>query len=127
MEFTNTIHEALDIKIIEQSKDKVILSMAVGPKTRQPMGYLHGGASLVLCESAASMGTCLNIDLKTQAAVGIEINANHLKAKKDGIVRAIATPLHKGKTTFVWNIVVIDEQDELICISRSTVGVINKK
>lgn len=127
MNFKNTIHASLDIETVELKKDKVILSMPVGPKTHQPMGYLHGGASLVLAESAASMGTLLYLDLKKETAVGIEINANHLKSKKEGLVRAVATPIHKGKTLMVWNIEILDEEDEKICICRSTIGIVKKK
>ncbi|SMB84996.1 uncharacterized domain 1-containing protein [Desulfonispora thiosulfatigenes DSM 11270] len=127
MNFKNTIHESLEIKTVELTKEKVILSMPVGPKTHQPMGYLHGGASVVLAESAASMGTLLYLDLEKETAVGIEINANHLKSKKDGLVRAVATPIHKGRTIMVWNIEILDEQDEKICICRCTIGIVTKK
>ncbi len=127
MDYKNTIHEALDIKEVELNPDKVILSMPVGPKTKQPMGFLHGGASVVLAESAASIGTYLNIDPNKKTVVGIEINANHLQNKKDGIVKAVALPVHKGKTTMVWQIKIIDEDENIICISRCTTGVITKK
>lgn len=127
MDFKNTIHEALNIQPIKLHPDLVILSMPVGPNTRQPMGFLHGGASVVLAESAASIGTYLNIDSDTQTAVGIEINANHLLSKKDGTVRAKAKPLHKGRTIMVWEIEIVDENDRRICISRCTIGVFNKQ
>lgn len=126
LDFKNTIHEALEIQTIELHPDLVVLSMPVGPKTRQPMGFLHGGASVVLAESAASIGTHLNIDQETQTAVGIEINANHLLSKKNGIIRAKATPIHKGRTTMVWQIEIVDEDDRKISISRCTVAIINK-
>lgn len=127
MNLENTILEALDIKIVDLSPERVVLSMPVGPKTRQPMGLLHGGASVVLAESAASIGAYLNIDPETQSAVGIEINANHLLSKESGTVWAIATPVHKGRTTMVWQIEVVDEKDKKICISRCTIGIITKK
>lgn len=127
MDFKNTIHASLGIETVEFTKDKVVLSMPVSPKNHQPMGYLHGGASVVLAESAASMGTLLHLDPKKETAVGIEINANHLKSKKDGIVRAVASPIHKGRTIMVWNIEILDEEDELICICRSTIGIVTKK
>jgi len=126
MDFKNTIHEALNIETIELTPDKVVLSMPVSPQTRQPMGFLHGGASVVLAESAASMGTNLNIDTKMQVAMGIEINANHLRSIKDGIVQAIATPIHKGKMTMVWQIEIKDEAERIICVSRCTVGIVSK-
>lgn len=127
MDFSNTIHEALDIKVEELTKQRVILTMAVAPKTRQPFGYLHGGASLVIAESAASMGSLLNIDSKTDIPVGIEINANHIRSKRDGIVKAVATPIHIGKTTMVWDIKIVDEENKLISICRCTIGILKKK
>ena len=122
----NTIMEALDIKQEELTPDRVVFSMPVTGKTKQPMGYLHGGASVVLAETAASVGTILNIDQTKQSAFGIEINANHIKSKRDGIVKAIATPFHKGKRTMIWDIKIIDENEDLICISRCTVGVVDR-
>lgn len=120
-----TIHEALDIKIEEATPDQVVLTMPVGPATRQPFGLLHGGASVVLAESAASIGSYLNLTSKKQAAVGLEINANHLRSKSDGLVRARAVPLHRGKTTMVWDIKITDEDEKLICVSRCTMAVIS--
>ncbi|WP_028309626.1 hotdog fold thioesterase [Desulfitibacter alkalitolerans] len=127
MNLENTILETLDIKIVDLNPERVVLSMPVGPKTRQPMGLLHGGASVVLAESAASIGAYLNVDPETQTAFGIEINANHLSSKKSGIVKAIATPIHRGKSTMVWQIEIVDEHDKKICISRCTIGIITKK
>jgi 1,4-dihydroxy-2-naphthoyl-CoA hydrolase len=123
MDMKNTLIETLEIKEVELKPDRVIMTMPVGPKTRQPYGMLHGGASVALAETAASIGTALNINLMTHFAAGLEINANHVKAKKDGIVTAIAVPLHKGKTTMVWEIKIVDESEQLICISRCTVAV----
>jgi 1,4-dihydroxy-2-naphthoyl-CoA hydrolase len=127
MKSENTISEVLGIKEELLSKDKVIFTMPVDNRTRQPFGYLHGGASVVLAETAASVGTVLNINPEEEAAFGIEINANHVKSKKDGIVKAIAVPLHKGRTTMVWDIKIVDEENQLICVSRCTVGVVKKK
>jgi 1,4-dihydroxy-2-naphthoyl-CoA hydrolase len=127
MRSENTISQALGIKEELLTKDKVIYTMPVDDRTRQPFGYLHGGASVVLAETAASVGTYLNINTEEEIAFGIEINANHVKSKKDGVVKATAIPLHKGKTTMVWDIKIEDEEENLICISRCTVGVIKKK
>lgn len=124
MNFKNTLLEALDIQIVHQAPDKVVLSMPVGPKTCQPMGMLHGGASVALAESAASLGALLNINPKTHRAVGLEINANHVRSKSGGVVTAIATPVHLGKTSMVWDIRIEDEVQKLICISRCTMAVI---
>lgn len=119
--------EALGIKVIELSEDRVVATMPVHGATRQPFGLLHGGASVVLAETAASVGTYMSIDPQTQNAVGMEINANHLRSVKDGIVTAVAEPIHKGRTSMVWDIRIRDEADRLICISRCTVAIVPKK
>jgi 1,4-dihydroxy-2-naphthoyl-CoA hydrolase len=103
--------------------DRVVATMPVDHRTRQPYGLLHGGASVALAETAASIGTALNIDTTKQYAVGLEINANHLRSKQDGVVTAVATPIFKGRTTMVWDIRITDEQEKLICISRCTVAI----
>ncbi|MDQ0481175.1 hotdog fold thioesterase [Guptibacillus hwajinpoensis] len=123
MEFANTLLEALGIKAITLTPEKVVLEMPVGPSTHQPLGFLHGGASVALAESAASIGGSLNLDSENEAAFGMEINANHLRSKKDGVVRAIAQPIHIGRRTMVWEINIVDEEEELICISRCTLAV----
>lgn len=123
MEFANTMLEALGIKAITLTPEKVVLEMPVGPSTHQPLGFLHGGASVALAESAASIGGTLNLNSENEATFGMEINANHLRSKKDGIVRAIAEPIHIGRRTMVWEINIVDEQEELICISRCTLAV----
>ncbi|MGM7702504.1 hotdog fold thioesterase [Pseudalkalibacillus sp. Hm43] len=127
MDLSNTLIHALGMEVVEAKADVVRMTMPVDERTKQPMGYLHGGASIALAESAASIGTALNVDLNTHNVFGIEINANHLKSKRDGIVTATAFPLHKGRTTMVWEIKITDEQDALICISRCTTGMIEKK
>lgn len=109
------------------SPDKVILTMPVNAKTRQPYGILHGGASVALAESAASIGAALNLDSERQRAVGIEINANHIKSKADGMVKATAVPLHRGKKIMVWEIKIVDEKEDLICVSRCTLAILDKK
>ncbi|QCR34393.1 hotdog fold thioesterase [Lysinibacillus sp. SGAir0095] len=123
----NTLIEALEIKYVELSLDRVVMTMPVGPKTRQPAGILHGGASVALAETAASVATALNVDLTKYNPVGLEINANHIRSKQEGTVTAIATPLHKGRTTMIWEIKIVDEDEKLICVSRCTMAVIAKK
>ncbi len=127
MDLSNTLMAALGIEVEELSAEKVVLTMPVGPKTHQPLGYLHGGASVALAETAASIGAFLHVDQTEYNVFGIEINANHIKSKRDGIVKGIATPTHVGRTTMVWEIKIIDEQGELISISRCTIGVVKKK
>ncbi len=125
--FADTMFEHLGIEMVEGTKDKVILSMPVGPKVHQPYGLLHGGASVVLAESAASVGTALNIDPETQWAVGMEINANHVSSVRDGVVTAVALPLHRGKHSMVWEVTIKNQDGKLVCISRTTVAVIPKR
>ncbi len=123
----NNLMQALGIEVITTEKDKVTLTMPVDRRTHQPAGFLHGGASVLLAETAASIGGFLNIDQETELVFGIEINANHIKSKRAGIVTAKATPVHIGKTTMVWNIHITDEESDLISISRCTLGVVPKK
>lgn len=123
----NTLLETLGIKTEILTPDCVVMTMPVTDKVKQPFGLLHGGASVALAESAASIGAWLNIDQEIQAAVGLEINANHIRSKRDGVLKATATPYHKGRTTMVWDIKITDEEDKLVCISRCTVGIVNLK
>lgn len=127
MELKHTLLESLGIEVISLEKSHVELTMPVDHRTHQPAGFLHGGASVALAETAASIGSFLHVDSENVNIFGIEINANHIKSKRDGIVTAKATPIHVGKSTMVWEINITDEQDELICISRCTVGVVPKK
>ena len=121
-----SVWDVLDIKLVSAEKDKVIATMPIGPNHRQQIGYLHGGISVVLAESVASLGTVLNIDANRQMAFGLEINANHLRPKRDGQLTAVATPIHQGRTTHVWDIRITDEHDKLICISRCTIAVVDR-
>lgn len=122
-----TIMGALGIKMGELSAERVTATMPVHAATHQPFGLLHGGASVVLAETVASIGTWNLIDQENEIAVGLEINANHLRPKQSGIVTAVATPLHKGRTTMVWDIKIVDEEEKLICVSRCTVAIVRKK
>src|SRR5207253_93311 len=121
-----SVWDVLDIKLVMAEKDKVVATMPIGPNHRQQAGYLHGGVSVVLAESVASLGTALNIDARKQMAFGLEINANHLRPKRDGQLTAVATPIHRGRTTYVWDIRISDENSKLICISRCTVAVVDR-
>jgi 1,4-dihydroxy-2-naphthoyl-CoA hydrolase len=121
-----SVWEWLDIRLVSAEKDKVVATMPIGPNHRQQVGYLHGGISVTLAESVASLGTVLNIDAANQMAFGLEINANHLRPKRDGQLTATATPVHRGRTTHVWDIRITDENDKLVCISRCTVAVVDR-
>jgi 1,4-dihydroxy-2-naphthoyl-CoA hydrolase len=123
----NTMAEFLEIKFTEIGPDFLKATMPVGPKTHQPYGLLHGGASAVLAETAGSVASWMVIDTEHQICVGIEINCNHVRAKKNGIVTATVTPLHIGTTTHVWDIKIHNEQEKLICVSRLTVAIRSKK
>lgn len=122
----DTMMGALGIEIIELSAERAVATMPVHAATHQPFGLLHGGASVALAETIASVATWNLVDQENELAVGLEINANHLRGKKDGIVTAIATPLHKGRTTMVWDIKIVDEEENLICISRCTMAIVKK-
>jgi 1,4-dihydroxy-2-naphthoyl-CoA hydrolase len=127
MNVKNTLLEALQIELKTVDKGKVVATMPVNERTRQPFGYLHGGASVALAETVASVGAYMLIDQENEICFGLEINANHIKSKRDGFVTAIAEVVHQGRTTMVWNIRIVDEQEQLICISRCTIAVVPKK
>jgi uncharacterized protein (TIGR00369 family) len=121
-----SVWEILDIKLVSAAKDKVVATMPIGPNHRQQIGYLHGGISVVLAESVASLGSALNIDPSRQMAFGLEINANHLRPKREGQLTAVATPIQLGRTTHVWDIRISDENEKLVCISRCTVAIVDR-
>ncbi|RID88918.1 PaaI family thioesterase [Mesobacillus zeae] len=118
---------ALGIEITKIEKGLVTAKMPVDGRTRQPFGLLHGGASVALAETAASVGAYELADKETEAVVGLEINANHIRSVREGWVTATGTILHQGKSTMVWEIKITDEEDQLICISRCTMAIIKKK
>jgi 1,4-dihydroxy-2-naphthoyl-CoA hydrolase len=121
-----TLLEALGIEIIELGEGRVVATMPVDHRTHQPFGLLHGGASVALAETVASIGAYALIDQETENVVGLEINANHVRAVRNGTVTATGTVLHRGKTTMVWDIKIVDEQQRLVCVSRCTIAVIKK-
>lgn len=123
----DTMAETLDIRFIEVSDHFLKATMPVDRRTHQPYGLLHGGASAALAETLGSVASWLCIDPEKQICVGIEINCNHVRGKKDGIVTGTAMPLHLGATTHVWDIKITDEKEKLICISRLTVAVLKRK
>lgn len=127
MNMQNKLMDSLGIEFITTEKDKVVMTMPVDERTHQPAGFLHGGASVLLAETAASIGGFLNVDTSTHSVFGVEINANHIRSKREGLVTATATPLHIGRTSMVWNITITDEADKLICTSRCTLGVVERR
>jgi 1,4-dihydroxy-2-naphthoyl-CoA hydrolase len=123
----NTMAEFLGLKWEEIGDDFIRMSMPVNNSTRQPYGFLHGGASCVLAETIGSVASALVIDREKYYCVGIEINANHLRSVSQGIVTATARPLHLGKTTHVWDIKLYDDKEKLFCVSRLTVAILSIK
>ena len=119
--------DAIGIEITTLTKEKVVATMPVDDRTRQPFGLLHGGASAALAETVASLGAYMNVDQDTQAAVGVELNANHLRGKTEGTVTATATPVHRGRTIHVWEIRIEDEESRLVCVSRCTLAIVNRR
>jgi 1,4-dihydroxy-2-naphthoyl-CoA hydrolase len=120
-----TLIKTLEIEILEASPEKVIATMPVTPKVHQPFGLLHGGASVALAETVASFGAFLSVADQGMAAVGLEINANHLRGVREGLITATATPIHKGRTTHVWHIEIKDQNDKMVCISRCTLAIVS--
>jgi uncharacterized domain 1 len=118
---------ALGIEVVELGRERVVATMPVDDRTRQPFGLLHGGASLALAETVASLGAVMHVDRDRFSAVGLEINGNHLRAKTDGIVRATAVPMHLGRSTQVWSIEIADEAGKLVCLSRCTMAIVERR
>ncbi|MBD1552006.1 hotdog fold thioesterase [Pseudomonas typographi] len=119
-----TIGQALDIRFERYDEQSLTASMVVDGRTRQPYGLLHGGASVVLAETVGSSASYLCIDTERFYCVGIEVNANHLRAVRSGRVTATARPVHIGRSTHVWDIRLADDNGTLTCISRLTVAVV---
>jgi len=123
----NTLAEQLGIEFTAIGEDFIEATMPVDHRTHQPMGLLHGGASVALAETLGSVAATCCIDTNTQFCVGLEINANHLKAARSGIVKGRTTPIHIGRKTQVWEIKIKNEGEGLVCISRITIAVLDKK
>ena len=123
----NTMVEHLGIEFLEIGQNFISAKMPVDHRTIQPMGLLHGGASIVLAETLGSVASSILVDINKFHCVGLEINANHIKSARSGYVTGKATPIHIGKKTHVWDIRIINENEDLVCISRLTVAIIEKK
>jgi len=122
---TDSLVDHLGIEITDIGDDFITASMPVDKRTHQPMGILHGGASIALAETVGSMAAYLAVDDK-HFCVGLEVNGNHLKSIKTGFVYATAKPVHLGRSTQVWDIRIKDEAGNKICISRLTMAVLSK-
>lgn len=122
----NTMVDHLGIEFIELGDDFIKARMPVDHRTHQPMGLLHGGASVALAETLGSSGAYLCVDPERYNVVGLEINANHIRGVREGWVVGTARPLHRGRTTQLWEIRIADTADKLVCVSRLTIAVIEK-
>ncbi len=123
----HTLGEHLGMQFVELGDNYIKASMPVDHRTKQPYGLLHGGASVALAETLGSVGAALVVDSSLYYCVGMEINANHVRSVKDGIVIGTATPIHLGANTHVWEIKIHTPTHKLVCISRLTVAIIKIK
>src|SRR5215213_8949109 len=118
------LNKDLGIEYVEMEPDRVVMQMPVDTRHQQPLGYLHGGASVTLAESAATVGAWLNCP-PGRVAFGSEINANHLRPKRSGTLTAVGTPVHKGHNSQVWEVEIHDEDGKLVCVSCCTLAVVD--
>ena len=122
----NTMMETLGIRITAVGDDWLAGTMPVDHRTHQPYGLLHGGASVVLAETLGSTAAMLTLDPAKELAVGLDINANHLRAVREGTVTGVARPVHIGRSTQVWEIRIEDARGRLACVSRLTLAVVDR-
>ncbi len=123
----NTMGDHLGMRFTELGADYLKGTMPVDHRTKQPYGLLHGGASVALAETLGSIGAAMVIDQEQFICVGQEINANHIRGVRSGLVTGIAKPIHTGATSHVWEIKIYDEGEKLVCISRLTVAILKKR
>lgn len=118
-----TLDKTLGVTYEELTPERVVALLPVGPAVHQPFGFLHGGASVAVAESVASIGASLAAP-DGFVAMGLEINANHLRPMREGTLRAVGTPLHRGRTTQVWEVRLSDDAGRLVCVSRCTLAMV---
>ena len=123
----NTLAEWLGIRVTEVGSDYLRATMPVNSHTHQPHGILHGGASVALAETVGSLAANLCVDATKYVCVGQEINANHVRSVASGLVTGTARPYHVGGRSHVWGIEIRDENDKLVCVSRLTMAVLERK
>ncbi|RTZ07507.1 PaaI family thioesterase [Flavobacterium sp. GSP6] len=123
----NTLMQTLNIEYTDAGEDFLVATMPVNPSVHQPMGLLHGGASVALAESVGSAASMLYVNSELSEVRGIEISANHLKAKRDGIVTATARIVHKGRSIHLWEIRITDENNTLISLCKLTNMILPKR
>lgn len=122
-----TMVEYLGIKFTAIGRDFISASMPVDHRTKQPLGLLHGGASVVLAETLGSLGANCAVDSKKYYCVGLDINANHIRSASEGLVTGTTKPIHIGRSTHIWEITIHNEKEQLVCVSRITMAVLEKK
>ncbi len=120
---SESLGTTLGMEVTEATATRCVATMPVEPRHHQPLGYLHGGASVALAETVASVGAYMAAP-DGMTAFGQEINANHLRPKRDGMLTAVAEPVYVGRTSQVWTVRITDERDKLICVSRCTLAVV---
>ncbi|WP_297518610.1 hotdog fold thioesterase [Flavobacterium sp.] len=123
----NTLMETLDIAYVDAGEDFLVATMPVNSRVHQPMGLLHGGASVALAESVGSAASIMFVNPEKQEVRGIEISANHLKAKREGTVTATAKIVHKGASIHLWEIRIVDENDILVSLCKLTNMILPKR
>ena len=123
----NTLMKTLSIEFVDVGNDFLTAKMPVNTKVHQPYGILHGGATAALAETVGSSASVLFVDTATKIVKGLELSINHLKSKKKGEVYATARQIHKGRTTHLWEVKVVDEEDNLISLCKITNIILDKK
>ena len=123
----STLMETLDIEYVAVGTDYLTAKMPVNSNVHQPYGQLHGGATAALAESVGSAASNFFIDSKNQFINGIQLSINHIKSKREGVVFATAKNIHKGRTTHLWEVTIVDENDDLISVAKMTNIVLTKK
>lgn len=123
----HTLMEVLDIEYVDVGDDFLTAKMPVTPKVHQPLGILHGGATAALAETVGSAASNFFIDNKNQFVNGIQLSINHIKSKREGTVYATAKNIHKGRTTHLWEVTIVDEDENIISVAKMTNIVLTKK
>lgn len=123
----NSLISHLEIEFTECTEDKVVATMPVKASTHQPLGFLHGGASLALAETVGTAGSLFNIDTEKYLAFGMNVSGNHVASIREGMVTATATVVHRGRTSHVWDVEIKDQTGKLISVARVTNAIVEKK
>lgn len=123
----NTMAAWMGIRFVEIGDNHLTATMPADERTKQPIGIVHGGANVALAETVASTAANLVLDLERYYCVGLEINANHIRSVKEGLISGVASPIHLGRTTQVWEIKLFNEDGKITCLSRMTAAVMERR